>query len=212
MTLPSSSDLLFYSECLDEEIAPHLSEQFFVGVYRAVALNEVLRCENSTFVRLSRWKLGRSLTSPDTSFVAGALLLENCKSLIVKNVGATHGYGPLIYACVMHLARARGLLGAVPSRDPAKILPKPTNIWRRFAEDPAYKKKIALTPIPGQHPEQWLNNIYSLNSSADLLAFETMRQNANTFWAFWQSRGTTPSSLRAAARALAEKSVQAHQA
>ena len=207
MPLKSCSDLLFYSECADSEPAPFLVEQFFVGLYQDQSLTEVLSREKNPFVKWAQRSLGRPLKEPSVSFVAGALVQEMNRTLVVRNIGALSGYGPLLYACMLHLARPRQLSGIVPSRDPVKILEKPKAIWHRFATDPVYSKKISLQSISGDHSEPWLNNIFSLNLGEDLIDFEPMRLNTRRFWKFWKSNGIEPTGLNQGARQLAELSV-----
>jgi len=210
MALKHHSDLLFYSEIEDTEDAPIPTNEFFVGLYRDAAMERVLKCENSRFVRFGRWLLARSIERPEPVFVASALVRHKGGALIIRNVGALPGYGPLLYASVLHLARARRRIGVIPSLDPTKILAKPKKIWLRFATGEDYVDKVAALPFDGLHAEPWLNMIYNLNPGQDLFAFDDMRRNARAYWRFWQSRGFEPSLLAYPARKMAERSVQAH--
>lgn len=211
MALKHHSDLLFYSEIEDTEDAPIPTNEFFVGLYRDAAMERVLRCENSRFVRFGRWLLARSIERPEPVFVAAALVRHKGGALIIRNVGALPGYGPLLYASVLHLARARRRIGVIPSLDPTKILGKPKKIWLRFATDEEYADKVAVERFDGIHAEPWLNMIYNLNPDQDLFDFEAMRRKSRSYWRFWQSREFEPSMLAYPARKMAERSVQAHQ-
>lgn len=211
MALKHHSDLLFYSEIADDEDTPVPTHEFFVGLYRDAALQPILNCEGSRFVRFGRWMLARSLERPAPVFVAAALVRHKGGALIIRNVGALPGYGPLLYASLLHLARARGRIGVIPSLDPTKILAKPKKIWLRFATDEEYADKVAVERFDGIHPEPWLNMIYNLNPDQDLFAFDAMRRKARAYWRFWQSRDFEPSLLAYPARKMAELSVQAHQ-
>jgi hypothetical protein len=211
MPLKDHSDLLFFSEIDDSEDYPVPTNEFFVGLYRDASLSQVLRCENSRFVRFGRWRLARSLAGPSPVLVAAALVRHKGGALLIRNVGALPGYGPLLYASVLHLARARGRIGVIPSLDPAKILAKPKKIWLRFATDEEYSDKVAVERFDGRHDESWLNMIYSLNAGQDLFAFDEMRQKTAAYWRFWQYRGFDSGLLASLARKMAERSVQAHQ-
>lgn len=211
MALKHHPDLLFYSEIEDTEDTPVPTHEFFVGIYRDAALQPILKCESSRFVRFGRWMLARSFERPAPVFVAAALVRHKGGALIIRNVGALPGYGPLLYASVLHLARARGRIGVIPSLDPTKILAKPKKIWLRFATDEEYTDKVAVERFDGIHPEPWLNMIYNLNPGQDLFAFDAMRRKANAYWRFWQSREFNSSLLASPARRMAELSVQAHQ-
>lgn len=209
MSLQDYSELMFYSECDDSKPPPFLVEQFFVGLYREKSFKEIIRCETEFCVPWARWRYG-STVQPSPSFIGGALVQEMNKALLIRNIGTNIGYGPLLYACILHLARARRLDGVVPSRDPAKLLVKPKNIWRNFATNPVYSKIITCRPIPGTHSEDWLNQIFSINNGKELITFENMRSNTKHFWDFWRSKGIEPNGLSSGARAMAELSVQAH--
>ena len=211
MSLKHHSDLLFYSEIEDTEDTPVPTHEFFVGLYRDASLNPILKCESSRFVRFGRWMLDRSIDKPAPAFVAAALVRHQSGALVIRNVGALPGYGPLLYASVLHLARARGRIGVIPSHDPTKILPKPKKIWLRFATGEEYADKVAVEPFDGLHAEPWLNMIYNLNPGQDLFAFDAMRRKARAYWRFWQSREFEPSMLAYPARKMAVLSVQAHQ-
>lgn len=211
MALIHDPDLLFYSEIADDEDYPFPNEQFFVGLYRDATLNPILECERSRFVRFGRWMLGRSLKQPEPEFVAAALVQHQFGALFIRNVGASGGYGPLLYASVFHLARARGCAGVIPTSDPSKILAKPKEIWRRFAQDEEYAGKVAVRTCEGRHDETWLNMIYKLNPDQNLFAFDEMRRKSRAYWGFWQPRGFEPSRFAYRARKMAEFSVKAHQ-
>ena len=212
MALKPHSELLFFSEIADSEDVPFPTNEFYVGLYIDAALPQILRCERSRFVRFGRWLLGRSLDRPTPVLLAAALVRQKSGALLIRNVGAEKGYGPLLYASVLHLARARGRMGVIPSQDPSKILAKPKNIWRKFATDDDYTDKVALTAFDGRHAEPWLNMIYSLRSGQDLISFDDMRSRTRSYWGFWQSRGFREASLAEHARELAALSVKAHQA
>lgn len=209
MPLKHHSDLLFYSEIADDEDSPIPTHEFFVGLYRDAALQPILKCESSRFVRFGRWMLARRLEKPAPVFVAAALVRHQSGALVIRNVGALPGYGPLLYASVLHLARARGHIGVIPSSDPSKILAKPKKIWLRFATGEDYVDKVAVLPFDGLHAEPWLNMIHNLNPDQDLFAFHVMRRKARAYWRFWQSRDIEPSLLAYPARKMAERSVQA---
>lgn len=211
MPLKHHSDLLFYSEIADTEEIPYLSNQFFVGLYRDAALQPILKCESSRLVRFRRWMLARSLVRPLPVFVAAAMVRHSGNVLIIRNVGALPGYGPLLYGSVLHLARERRHKGVSPSLEPTKILAKPKKIWQRFATDKEYAGKVAVKPFDGVHAEPWLNMTYSLIPGQDLFDFEAMRSKANAYWGFWESREFDSSLLMSPARKMAELSVKAHQ-
>ena len=211
MPLKHHSDLLFYSEIADTDDIPYLSNQFFVGLYRDAALQPILKCESSRLVRFRRWMLARNLARPTPDFLAAALVRHSRGALIIRNVGALSGYGPLLYASVLHLARARGHKGVSPSLEPTKILAKPKKIWQRFATDNEYADKVAVKAFDGLHAEPWLNMIYSLIPGHDLFDFDAMRSKANAYWGFWQSREFDSRLLMSPARKMAELSVKAHQ-
>jgi hypothetical protein len=212
MALKDDPGLLFYSQIADDEGYPVPTNEFFVGLYRDARLKRILKCESSMWVRPCRFILARTLKHPAPEFVAAALVRYQSGALVIRNVGAHNGYGPLLYASVLHLARARGLNGVIPSTDPSKILDKPKKIWERFATGDEYVGKVAVEGFEGDHPEQWLNMIYSLIPGQDLIAFDAMRSRAKTYWGFWQSRNLDSNLLMHPAKKMAELSVQAHQA
>lgn len=212
MALKYDPGLLFYSQIADDEGYPVPTNEFFVGLYRDATLERILKCERAMCVSFSRWNLARTLKRPAPEFVAAALVRYQSGALVICNVGAQEGYGPLLYASVLHLARARGLNGVIPSTDPSKILAKPKKIWERFATGDEYVGKVAVEGFEGDHPEQWLNMIYSLIPGQDLFAFDAMRGRAKTYWGFWQSRDLDSNLLMHPARTMAERSLQAHQA
>jgi hypothetical protein len=212
MALKDDPGLVFYSQIADDEGYPVPTNEFFVGLYRDARLKRILKCESSMWVRPCRFILARTLKHPAPEFVAAALVRYLSGALVIRNVGAQTGYGPLLYASVLHLARARGLNGVIPSTDPFKILDKPKKIWRTFATGKEYAGKVEVRPYDGLHAEPWLNQIYTLNPGQELFAFDAMRGRAKTYWGFWQSRNLDSNLLMHPARTMAELSVQAHQA
>ncbi|NYT59649.1 hypothetical protein H0A65_12040 [Alcaligenaceae bacterium] len=172
MALLRSSNLLFFAERKDDEHAGYFDECFFVGIYLAPSYERLRQWDEAVQKARTRplgwlWpsrKLEGMPSELDVDFVGGAKVCEVGKALSVQNIGAKPGYGPTLYACILELAAARGLKGVFPTREPTKILPKPKEIWRQFAQAPCYTGKIIIRPIsPSQltHSEGWLNQVFS---------------------------------------------------
>ena len=220
MAIKVNSNLLVWCSVADDEAPGYFSGTFVVGLFVSPSCAILLKhaeakkaWESTPWYQRSPFqpKLSGMPAQSDLTCVAGASVGEgggNC--LTVENVGAKQGYGPTLYAALLELARARKRDGVLPSRDPTKILPKPREIWRQFAQGSAYSTKIGMRGFSGLHPEPWLNNAFFLKEGAMLLPLQAMRNRAASCIAYWVAQGVYESSITDRIMDMAKLSVTAH--
>lgn len=217
MALLNSSSLLIYLEIGDAEPAPYFSSCFLVGLFDAPDAAQI----SQFTVKMKAWAdkiwLARLLTpkptidisEPAATCKAAAYVMDNGKILEVRNVGAEQGFGPILYATVLELARARGRDGVIPSSEPGKILEKPKRIWEQFYKEPEYQGKVLTTSVSGQHPDPWLKMVYSLAYGEQLLDYKHKRWEWEMYENFWKDSNTV-TGWRGHAFKMAQRSVDAH--
>lgn len=217
MALLSSPSLFIYLEIDEVDPAPYFSSCYLVGLFDAPDSAQIdLYLAREKAWAAKTW-LARQLTPkpkidvsrPAAACKAAAYLLDDGKFLYVQNVGAEQSFGPTLYATVLELARARGLRGVIPSSEPSKILAKPKQIWKRFWNGSEYQGTVQTSPVPGHHPESWLNMAYRLAPGASLLDYDRKRAEWKAYDAFWNALNSV-TDWRAHAFSMAQRSVDAH--
>ena len=209
--------MLIYLEIDEADPPPYFSSAFLIGLFDAPDAAQISLFTAQTKARAAKSWLARPFTpkptfdvsEPAAACKAAAHLLDNGKFLQVRNVGAEQGFGPMLYATVLELARARGRHGVIPSTEQGKILEKPKRIWEQFCNGPEYQGKVLTDPVPGQHPEPWLNMAYRLAPGASLLDYDRKRVEWNAYEAFWNASNTV-TGWRGRAFNMAARSVDAH--
>lgn len=213
MALLNSPSLLIYLELDEAAPVTYPTSSFLVALYDAPDAAQICQftdwAAKSWISRQFTQKPKIDQSESTAACKAAAYLEDDGEFLQVRNVGAEQGFGPILYATVLELARARGRAGVIPSREPDKILDKPKRIWERFCNGSEYEGKVLTDPIPGQHPEPWLNRAYRLAPDESLLDYVGKRAEWKAYEAFWKKLHVV-TGWRDCAFDMARRSVDAH--
>lgn len=217
MALITDESLLIYLQVDETDPAPYPTTEFLVAIFDAPDATRIAEYVANMEIWKDKKKLDRFFSKKPTINVheplavckAAAYLQDDGKVLTVKNVGAEQGLGPTLYAVVMELARVRKRKGVRPCDESGKILEKPKLIWQGFHTRPEYQGKVLTEPVPGCHPEHWLNMVYSLESSSMLLDYKHKRDKWKIYEKFWKDANGFRS-WRDFAFDMAKLSVEAH--
>ena len=164
MSLKSIGDLFFY-----EENCGAASRGFgpiFYGLYASKGFLARQAWEKRGLISKMILPGSQPVLDPysDVDFVAAAYVERFRNGVaVLKNIAASGGYGPTMYACLIQMISDDGPGFFYPSQVKGEIVDASIKIWRRF-HDNCDLIDIKHEGADGPHSEPWLNCGYRVKS------------------------------------------------